>query len=466
MTTPRSAAIYARISSDQTGEGLGVARQLEDCRKLAADRGWIVGDEYVDNDVSAFKSRRRPEYERMLADLEAGDRDAVIVYNMDRLTRQPMQLEQFVSLCERAGVQQVATVTSDINLGNEDGMFTARVLAAVAAQESARKSARIKRKALQLAEQGMPHGGSNRPFGYEEDRITIRESEAAIIRQLAARFLAGESFRSLCWWLDSEGVQTVRGGGWRTPSLKQMLISARIAGLREHNGSIVADAVWEPIITPEQRLQILGKLASRKVSGRRTPRRYVLSGMLRCGRCGNTLYSASREANRRYVCLSGPDHGGCGRLTVVAPPVEVWISAAVLHRLDTPEMGDLLAGRRAADERHDVLIADLDADKAQMEDLARMWSRREISAAEWKAAREPIEARIHSTNRQLEQLQGSNVLDGLVGAGAELRAKWEELNLDRQAAIIGAVLDFATILPGTPGARVLDPTRVVPTWRL
>ncbi|WP_414056443.1 recombinase family protein [Prescottella equi] len=140
MTTPRSVAIYARISSDQTGEGLGVARQLEDCRKLAADRGWLVGDEYVDNDVSAFKSRRRPEYERMLVDLEAGDRDAVIVYNMDRLTRQPMQLEQFVSLCERAGVQQVATVTSDIDLGNDDGMFTARVLAAVAAKESARKS--------------------------------------------------------------------------------------------------------------------------------------------------------------------------------------------------------------------------------------------------------------------------------------------------------------------------------------
>ncbi|ORM09985.1 hypothetical protein A5N74_23885 [Prescottella equi] len=164
MKTPHSAAIYARISSDQTGEGLGVARQLEDCRKLAADRGWIVGDEYIDNDVSAFKSRRRPEYERMLADLDAGDRDAVIVYNADRLTRRPIELEEFVTLCLRAGVQQVATVTADIEIGNDDGLFMARVLAAVAAKESARKSERIKRKAQQLAEQGMPHGGSNRPF--------------------------------------------------------------------------------------------------------------------------------------------------------------------------------------------------------------------------------------------------------------------------------------------------------------
>jgi site-specific DNA recombinase len=57
MTTPRMAAIYARISSDQDGRGLGVARQVEDCRKLASDRGWAVAEEYVDNDVSAYSGR-------------------------------------------------------------------------------------------------------------------------------------------------------------------------------------------------------------------------------------------------------------------------------------------------------------------------------------------------------------------------------------------------------------------------
>lgn len=49
------AAIYARISSHQDGRGLGVERQVEDCRKLAQSRGWSVGDEYVDNDVSGFQ---------------------------------------------------------------------------------------------------------------------------------------------------------------------------------------------------------------------------------------------------------------------------------------------------------------------------------------------------------------------------------------------------------------------------
>lgn len=78
----------------------------------------------------------------MLEDIEAGRRDAVIAYHQDRLTRRPMEWEQFVELCDRAGVQQLATVTSDINFGNDNGMLVARITAAVVANESARKSAR------------------------------------------------------------------------------------------------------------------------------------------------------------------------------------------------------------------------------------------------------------------------------------------------------------------------------------
>ena len=64
MKMPRSAEIYARLSSDRTAEALGVTRQLEDCRRLAAEHGWTAGDEYVYDDVSAYRSsasKPRPE---------------------------------------------------------------------------------------------------------------------------------------------------------------------------------------------------------------------------------------------------------------------------------------------------------------------------------------------------------------------------------------------------------------------
>lgn len=464
MQSPVKVAIYARISRDVTGEGLGVERQLSDCRKIAAERGWTVAEEYVDNDISAYAGKRRPAYERLLEDIAARQRDAVIVYNNDRLTRRPIELEQFTMICEAAGVTQLIAVTGGLNLGNDDGMFTARVLAAVAAKESARKSERLKRKAREIAESGKPNGGYHRPWGYEPDRVTVVESEAEVIRLLAERYLAGESLASLTHWLQDNNIPTVTGAEWHTSTIRNTLTNPRIAGLRSHNGEVVANAVWPAIITPAQHQQLLSTFARKTSSGRRVPRRYVLSGMLRCGTCGGKLFSSVRGETRRYVCQSGPDHRGCGRLTIVAAPVEEWITEAVLLRLDSPEMADALAGRAAADDRSAALNIELQSDQAQQAELAQMWAAKSISSLEWKAAREPIEARIYSTNRQLGQITGGNTLSGLVGNGNALRESWASLNLSRQAAIIAAILDFATITPAKTRGRAFDPFRIVPTW--
>lgn len=462
----RTAAIYARISSDQAGTGLGVQRQIEDCQKLARERGWTVAEVYQDNDVSAYSGKRRPGYERMLADLADGLRDAVIVYNLDRLHRRPAELEAFAELCGRAGVTNVATVTADIDLGNDDGLFMARVFAAFAAKESGRRSARIRRKMEEVAAAGLPHGGSNRPFGYDEDRITIRESEAALVRQMAERFLAGDSSRSLAAWLQEAGVPTVEGKPWRSPGVTAILTNPRIAGLRAHNGVIVGPAVWEPIITEEQHRRIKALIAQRAVSGKRSPRRYLLSGLLRCGRCGGKLFSAARENTRRYVCLRGPDHGGCGRLTVVASPVETLITEGVLHRLDTRELADALAGRAARDDRLAVLSDALADDQAQLQELSTAYGEKRFSMREWLDARRPIESRILAAEKQLAQATQTDALIGLPGNGTQLRASWNSLNLTQQAAIISAVLDHAVIAPGVPGARRVESARVQPVWRL
>lgn len=470
MDEKRSVAIYARISRDATGEGLGVERQLAECRRLVDQRGWTVADEYVDNDISAYKAKRRPAYERMLADIADGRRDAVVAYHLDRLTRRPADLEEFVTVCERAGVHTFATVVSDMNIGSEDGLLMARVLAAFAAQESSRKSARLKLKARQLAEEGKPNGGFRRPFGYEADRVTVRESEAEVIRDLAARYLAGESVTSLTRWLNDAEVPTVGDTQWRTGAVRNVLTSPRIAGLRAHRGEVVAEAVWPAIITPAQHQQLVAAFARKKVNGKRTARRYLLSGLLRCGKCGNRLFSSIRrdgpQERRRYVCSSSPDHGGCGKLTVVAEPVEEWLTEAVLYRLDTPALADAMAGRAAADDRHAALLATLEADRAQMLELTDLWNAKLISTAEWMHARRPLEDRIKDGERQLSLLDGVSAVDSYVGRSGELRSQWAELNLTRQAAIIGAVLAHATIEPGVSGARTLDPNRITPTWRL
>jgi DNA invertase Pin-like site-specific DNA recombinase len=432
---------------------------------LAEQRGWPVAEEYVDNDISAYSGKPRPSYERMVADVQAGLRDAVVVYNLDRLTRRPVELEDFIAVCEAAGVREVATVTADIDLGNDDGLFMARIFAAFAAKESGRRSARQKRKTMANAEAGLPHGGFRRPFGYEDDKVTIRSAEAAVIKTVVSRFLAGESLRSLARWLDTEGIKTVGGEPWRTPTLRGMLRGGRIAGLREHRGAVVGPAVWAPIITEEQHRRILARMDERAASGRRSPRRYLLSGLLRCGKCGNRLYSSPRATTRRYVCSAGPDHGGCGRLTVVADPVERLVADAALWRLDTPELADALAGRAASDEQTAALMEAIAADQDRLDELSSAYGTGDVTMREWLTAKKPIEARKRDAEHRIARSTRADALYALTGTGSALRDQWDRLELGRQHAIVAAVIDHVVIAAGVNGARSLDPARVQIVWR-
>jgi len=464
----KSAAIYARISSDQEGTALGVARQVEDCQRLADSLGWPVGDVYVDNDLSAYSGKRRPDYERMLSDLGDGLRDAVLIYHVDRLTRRPIELEQFLDVLGVAKVRHVRFVNGgDLDIGSGDGLMVLRMLLAVAANESATKSRRVKRKMLQNAELGKPHG-SGRPFGYEADQLSIRPDEAQLIRDLADRYLAGESLRALTGWLTEQQIPTARGGQWRSPTLRAMLRSGRIAGLREHAGQVLGQATWEPIITEQVRAKLLARMAESAASGRRSPRSYLLSGLLRCHRCDNTLYASRRGDKRRYVCQSGPDHGGCGGTFVVAEPVEELISEGVLYRLDSRELADALAGRAAADERTAELTRSLTEDGEQLAELSALFAAKSITSREWMDARGPIQARITRAQHALARAGQSDALAGLVGNGQQLRASWnsDSMTLTRQASIVRAVLDHAVIGPGLSGPRQMNPDRVMPVWRL
>ena len=113
---------------------------------------------------------------------------------------------------------------------------------------------------------------------------------------------------------------------------------------------------WEAIISEDDHRRILAKFAEKKNSGRRTPQRYLLSGMLRCGKCGSRLFfSSGCIRGREQPPLRVPLRPRPRRLRtpdVSADPLERLIADAVLYRLDTPDLADTLAGRSSADAPH------------------------------------------------------------------------------------------------------------------
>lgn len=199
---------YARISDDAEQLGLGVGRQQDDTRKLVDLRGWTLANTYLDNDVSAYQPKVvRPDFERLLADLETGVIQGIAVYDLDRLARQPADLERIISIYDRKPLV-FATVQGDIDLSTPDGRTMARIMVAFANKASMDTARRVARQKLEKATNGI--GFSNyRPFGWNEDRLTLNEPEAEILRQATRDVLVGTGLFVICGRLNRQGIRTV-----------------------------------------------------------------------------------------------------------------------------------------------------------------------------------------------------------------------------------------------------------------
>src|SRR5690606_15917472 len=132
---------------------------------------------------------KRPDYRRMLADLDDGTATVVIAWHTDRLHRSPTELEEYIDLSERRGVNTHTCQAGPIDLSTPSGRMTARILGAVARHESEHKGERVARARRQKAIAGEWTGGI-RPFGWgvptgekqtKADRKTGEEVQADVL---------------------------------------------------------------------------------------------------------------------------------------------------------------------------------------------------------------------------------------------------------------------------------------------
>jgi site-specific DNA recombinase len=464
MDTPTvtTAAIYCRISQDRTGAGLGVDRQREDCEKLAESRGWGIAGLYVDNDVSAYSGKRRPEYERLMTDVRDGRVGAILAWHPDRLHRSPLELETFIATVEAAGTRIETVRAGHVDLATPSGRVVARTLGAMARYESEHKSERISRKHEELARAGQPIRGGTRAFGLSADWTTIVDDEADLIREAYRRILDGATVGSIAADWQSRGILSPAGLPWRPGPLRRLLTSARLAALREHRGAIVGAGIWPAIVDRAAWERVRATLDARtpRVG---TPRRYLLTGLVRCGACGEALMGRPRADHvRRYVCARGPNFKGCGRTFIVAEPTEAAVVEMVLAVLDGPETEAAIRREAAMLDRTDDADR-LAADERGLEDLARdHYVQRIIGRTEYLAARDGLEARIAASRAALAAGGHGRRL----AAALTVRGRWEDLTFARRREIVETVLESVAILPGRRGYNRFDVARLAPVWRV
>lgn len=451
-SAPTRCAIYLRISLDATGDQLAVQRQREDCSKIAEQRGWRVVAEYVDNSVSASDRRKvRPGYDALVDAYGVGAFDALVCWDLDRLTRQPRQLEDWIDAAAERGLLLV-TANGEADLSTDGGRMYARIKASVARAEVERKSARQKRAAVQRSEQGRPPLGT-RLTGYTPAGVVV-EQEAAVIAEMFERFAAGDSLRSLAASLTEAGVPTRHGSQWSPSTVHGMLRNPRYAGRAIYDGKETGRAgAWDPIVGDDVFALVQARLDDprRKVNRLGTDRRHLGSGLFRCAVCERAVRSWS---GGRYRC---PDaHVNRSRI-----PVEKYVLAIVRERLSRPDLADLITPGESEEARE--LTEEATRLRVRLAQTGDDYDAGLIDGQRFKIATEKIRAELAAAESALARLTTG------AGAAAILLAANPVVAFDDAPLMIRrSVLDALCVvrLASAPrGSRTFVPSTVEIEWR-
>jgi len=253
ITVKKRCAVYTRKSTD---EGLDQEYNSLEAQRdaglayIASQRheGWIAIDDSYDDGGYSGGNLDRPALKRLLADIEAGRIDIVVVYKIDRLTRSLPDFAKLVEVFDRNGVSFVS-VTQQFNTTTSMGRLTLNILLSFAQFEREVTGERIRDKIAASKAKGMWMGGMP-PLGYDvvERKLVVNEREAALVRDIFRRYAEHGSAARLVRELAVEGHTTkawvTQGGRQRTGRpIDQQYIFAMLRN-RIYLGEIRNKGVW------------------------------------------------------------------------------------------------------------------------------------------------------------------------------------------------------------------------------
>ena len=428
-----TAAIYARISRDREGTEVGVENQITACRELAATAGKDVVRTYIDNDRGAStRSRKpRPDYVEMLAAAKRGEFNTIIAYSNSRLTRRPREFEDLIALAESHGIRFMTKVSGNDDLSTADGRMVARIKAASDAAEAERTGERVSFAHEAKRQRGQDTGGP-RPFGFEVDRVTIRETEAALIRQGVQMILDGSTMYAVAKAWDASGIREQK---WRSQAVRDILIRPRNTGNLVVNGVDYGRGDRPAIITEDARRDLVAILSLNEKPRRgRKPQTSTAVTIVTCGACGAPVELTMKDHRRTIRCsVRG---GGIRHPTIGAEDLEKQLAQSALMQV--------LGGAGAADDRPEVA--------ALRKELARLSTLRDRAREDVEAYDDP-EDRAHA-RRRVGELTGmvkeaQSALDAALVADVASRARHL---VDEAVGELGE------------GVAYIDPHTVWPRW--
>ncbi len=459
VKTKPLAATYCRISYDKRKNEAGVDRQQADTDALARKLGYRVVERIVDNDRSASRRarHRRDGFHRLRELVETNAVNAVIVYDLDRFTRNPDELGAWIDAAAMNPGVKLITTGDILDLSDDDAIFKARILLAVAEKEASNTARRVKREAAAAAEKGVPRW-SVRPFGFQLDGTHV-PAEVAHLRAMYADVIAGRSQSAIALDLNESGVANPTDAPWQSATIGFLVRNPRNAGLRAHLGNVVGRAAWEPIVTEKVWRDAVAALDARKAGSRPHPRS-LLGGLVRCASCGGTM----SRSGRGYRCVLRSDgrQSNCGTMSIAADSLDRYVTGLVLAALGATRPKE--KAKAVKDSGHGQQRAEVLKLQANLEEVAAMFGRGELSLSEFKAAKQPLDLRLAAATNLLARTDTDAALERIAGPPATLAERWDSLDVALRGRIVGTVIESITVRKSTRNTGTFSPERLTVRW--
>ncbi|MFF3623081.1 recombinase family protein [Streptomyces sp. NPDC002467] len=481
---------YIRISDiGRLGDGRdgkeGLIRQREDVYDLAKLMRCNVHRMYEDKDASAYKRHvKRNDFEAMVIDLERGLISGILAYNIDRIARQPRDLERLIDIYEQARRPMAfATTSGDYDLTTADGRFQARIYVTIANKFSADAARRVARQKLAEAGDGRPHKGQ-RAFGWM-DSVRIDEREAELLTIARKDIIDGKKVATVHREWTELGIrspQTPPGKTIGYTSVKYVLRNPRLCGyrayipqeVRERSGRV--DPVewliertdgtpvrgqWETIFTPDEWRELVDVLDARTKTGKgrkagSTVTKRLLTSIARCGKCGSGLSSGTyargttsyEKYGYYYYCRKAD--GGCGSLSRSGPPVEDYMEKALLGNL--MEQTTSLQSAPKEDPEPAAAKATLKQIEADKVEARRLRADGLFSLAEFVREIRRLEEKEQETKEKVSDLSAAPARAG--STAARVVREWGNYTIDMKREEIRKRVEAVVVQPvGKGGAQ-------------
>lgn len=471
--TGRRTLLYGRTSDDES-EGRSVDDQLAEQRRWAEETRRTVVAELRDDGISAsrYAKRRksRPDWQKAMEYITAGQIDELSVWEVSRSTRDRAVWSALIAACIENHVDMAVGGKVHDPADPDDG-FMLDLGAALAVREVAVLSKRVKRAVDSRAAAGRPHGSLTYGYKREIDLDTGKTigrikhpDQAPVVREIADRLLAGETANSVAADLNRREIPTAHGGRWRGGNLLKLVVRPTFAGLRVHDGKVLPEVrgEWPAILSEEEHYQLVALTTDPTRDRFRGDKRvrYLGTGSFRCGRdgCDGRMRVVVTWGNRPayYDCRV------CHRIARHQESVDEYVTAVVVERLSRPDILERLARSAQAGVKQQKAAEEIERQRGKLRAARVAWDEDKISLEAYADMEKRALAKIEAAEEVARTAPLPSVVFDV--AGDDAAARWEALPVRDRRAVVAALMDVTLMPVGNVRGRPIEEGIAV-AWR-